>query len=132
MSGPASPEPPNLSISPKQDVATGDFTHDVKLAVKKIKPVEDLSNIGQIPCARNSLLGGIASGVGIGFIRGINARPWVAFNWAMGSFLVVTIGTWEVCRSRVRNEHKRMQLIVDSLPRLRRKRSEELEKTNDM
>ena len=32
-----------------------------------------VSNISQILCARTSLLSGIASGVGIGFIRGITA-----------------------------------------------------------
>lgn len=38
---------------------------------KKISVVDDLSNIGQIPCARSSLMSGIASGVAIGFIRGM-------------------------------------------------------------
>ena len=35
---------------------------------------DDVSRIGEIPCARTSLLNGIASGVGIGFIRGFNVR----------------------------------------------------------
>lgn len=34
--------------------------------------MDDLKRIGEIPCARNSLLAGIASGFGIGVIRGIN------------------------------------------------------------
>lgn len=76
---------------PNQEL-TGDFTKDVTLAVKvrsiflsalvieakvfqvkRINLAEDISNIGQMPCARTSLLSGIASGVGIGFIRGITA-----------------------------------------------------------
>lgn len=111
--------------------------------------MDDLKHIGEIPCARNSLLAGIASGFGIGVIRGINTsaffvcffrisfkawrfgymssvpypkdicqlfkahiyphsctmiyranvhdlllEPFVAANWAVGTFLVVSVGTW--------------------------------------
>lgn len=34
---------------------------------------EDLQRINEIPCARNSLLSGIASGAGVGVIRGLSA-----------------------------------------------------------
>ena len=55
---------------------------------------------------------GIASGVGIGVIRGVSAResvhqlalvscnrpcdagPFVASNWAMSTFLVISTGSW--------------------------------------
>ncbi|KAF8518909.1 hypothetical protein JB92DRAFT_2901168 [Gautieria morchelliformis] len=119
--------PPKSPTNSTNQELTGDLAKDVKLAVKRINLAEDFSNIGQMPCARTSLLSGIASGVGIGFMRGINARPWVAFNWAMGSFVFVTIGTWEICRRRMRSEHQRIQVLVDSLPRVRLKRPEELE-----
>ena len=33
-----------------------------------------MHHIGEIPCARNSLLSGIASGVGVGVIRGLSVR----------------------------------------------------------
>lgn len=85
------PQRPSTN-KPNQEL-TGDFTKDVTLAVKvrsiflslpwwieakvfqvkRINLAEDISNIGQMPCARTSLLSGIASGVGIGFIRGITA-----------------------------------------------------------
>ena len=81
---------------------------------------------------------------GLIYICLLNQGPWVAFNWAMGSFVFVTVGIWsitsqllkrmtkfvsrEICRRRIRNEHKRIQVVVDSLPRVRRKRPEELEK----
>ncbi|KAJ6621783.1 hypothetical protein B0H10DRAFT_2015745 [Mycena sp. CBHHK59/15] len=51
-------------------------------------------HIGEVPCARSSLLSGIASGVGIGFIRGISAKPIVAGNWAMGTFALVSTVSW--------------------------------------
>ncbi|KAF8511598.1 hypothetical protein JB92DRAFT_2933704, partial [Gautieria morchelliformis] len=76
----------------------------------------------------SNLLSGIASGVGIGFVRAITARPWVAFNWAIGLFVFVTIGTWKICRRRMRSEHQCIQVLVDSVPRVRRKRPEELNK----
>ncbi|KIJ54627.1 hypothetical protein M422DRAFT_153209, partial [Sphaerobolus stellatus SS14] len=98
----------------------------------------------QIPCARTSLLSGIASGVGFGIVRGLSASRWVAFNWTMGTFLCVSLGTWHVfltpalilkftlyrtiCRQRIKQEHERMQVLVDSLPHIRRKKPEELAK----
>lgn len=39
--------------------------------------MDDLKHIGEIPCARNSLLAGIASGFGIGVIRGINTSAFL-------------------------------------------------------
>lgn len=41
--------------------------------------MDDLKHIGEIPCARNSLLAGIASGFGIGVIRGINTSAFLFF-----------------------------------------------------
>ena len=73
----------------------------------------DFSRMGEIPCVRSSLLAGIASGVGVGVIRGVSAResvygltlvscklsaviqgPFVASNWAMATFLVISTGSW--------------------------------------
>ena len=34
----------------------------------------DFSRINEMPCVRSSLLTGIASGVGVGVIRGVSAR----------------------------------------------------------
>jgi Protein of unknown function (DUF3767) len=35
--------------------------------------LKSVTNITDVPCARNSLLGGIASGAGIGVVRGMSA-----------------------------------------------------------
>ena len=37
--------------------------------------------MGEMPCVRSSLLAGIASGVGVGVIRGVSARESV-HGWA--------------------------------------------------
>jgi hypothetical protein len=37
----------------------------------------DFSRIGEMPCVRSSLLTGIASGFGVGVIRGVSAREFV-------------------------------------------------------
>ncbi|KIR30364.1 hypothetical protein I307_03473 [Cryptococcus deuterogattii 99/473] len=46
------------------ETLSGDKIRDFKAA--RINPKQDLENIGKIPCARNSLLYGIAGGVGVG------------------------------------------------------------------
>lgn len=65
-----------------------------------------------IPCARGALMGGIASGAGIGFMRGLSTGEVVynisavlrrtslflgvllAGHWAMATFAVVSLGSW--------------------------------------
>ncbi|KZT32890.1 hypothetical protein SISSUDRAFT_973838, partial [Sistotremastrum suecicum HHB10207 ss-3] len=78
-----------------------------------------LSNIGQIPCARSSLMSGIASGVAIGFIRGMTTTPFAAANWAVGTFAFVSLGTWEVCRASLRSEMAKIQAIKEEIPKRR-------------
>ena len=39
---------------------------------QRISVKDDFQKIGEIPCARNSLLSGIASGLGIGAIRAMS------------------------------------------------------------
>ncbi|KDQ25856.1 hypothetical protein PLEOSDRAFT_1045566, partial [Pleurotus ostreatus PC15] len=75
-----------------------------------------IRNIGQIPCARNSLLSGIASGVGIGVIRGLSAGPLVAGHWAMATFTVISLGSWHVCQRQIRREQQNVQKIIESIP----------------
>ncbi|KAG6332189.1 hypothetical protein ID866_6904 [Astraeus odoratus] len=51
---------------------TGNYWQDVREALKRISMVDDFQRIGEIPCARHSLLTGIASGAGVGVIRAIS------------------------------------------------------------
>ncbi|KAI0322013.1 hypothetical protein OF83DRAFT_1236367 [Amylostereum chailletii] len=91
-----------------QTETTGSFWQDVREAAKRL---------GEIPCARNSLLSGIASGVGIGVIRGMSVGPLIASNWAVGTFMLVSLGTWTICQKNIQDERRRVQTVIEQLPR---------------
>jgi len=83
--------------------------------------MDDLRNIGEVPCARNSLLAGILSGTGMAFVRGWNAGAFVASNWAVGTFAVVSIGMWNVCRSSIQRERRELQIAIEGMAQRRAK-----------
>ncbi|KAJ6452552.1 hypothetical protein C8R47DRAFT_998069 [Mycena vitilis] len=85
-------------------------------------------HIGEVPCGRNSLLSGIASGVGIGFIRGISAKPIVAGNWAVGTFVLVSISSWWMCTKKIEDQQQLTRKAIENLPkRLRLKKQDDKE-----
>ncbi|TCD64511.1 hypothetical protein EIP91_004007 [Steccherinum ochraceum] len=84
---------------------------------KNISIVDDFLKIGEIPCARGSLLNGIASGFGIGVIRGMSTPIMVASNWAVGTFVVISLGSWTICRNNMENERRRVQQVVEQMPK---------------
>ncbi|KAI0699919.1 hypothetical protein C8T65DRAFT_658584 [Cerioporus squamosus] len=95
---------------------TGSPWGDVKEAFKRISS-DDLNKINEIPCARNSLLSGIASGVGIGVIRGLSSSAFVASNWAMGTFVLISLGSWTICQRNRAEERRRIQQVVEAIPK---------------
>ncbi|KAI9465529.1 hypothetical protein BJY52DRAFT_1244516 [Lactarius psammicola] len=107
-----SEDPGTTSSTPRRPIfqteTTGDYWSDVREAFKRLSPREDLQRVGEIPCARNSLLSGIASGVGVGVIRGLSVRPFAASNWAMGTFMLVSLGTWTICQRNIQEERRRV------------------------
>ncbi|KAI8994220.1 hypothetical protein BD414DRAFT_535262 [Trametes punicea] len=111
----------DTSKQPKRVVyqveTTGSYWGDVKEAVKRISVRDDLSHINEIPCARNSLLSGIASGVGIGVVRGMSSSVLVACNWAVGSFMLISLGTWTICQRNREEERRRVQQVVEAIPK---------------
>ncbi|KAI0373672.1 hypothetical protein BV20DRAFT_1049620 [Pilatotrama ljubarskyi] len=116
------PEAPGTPTpAPKRIVyqveTTGSYWGDLKEAFKRISVRDDLSHINEIPCARNSLLSGIASGVGIGIIRGMSASVFVASNWAVGSFMLISLGTWTICQRNREEERRRVQQVVEAIPK---------------
>ncbi|KAI0763589.1 hypothetical protein BD413DRAFT_581528 [Trametes elegans] len=117
---PDSPPPPKPS-SPKRVVyqveTTGNYWTDVKEAVKRISVRDDLSHINEIPCARNSLLSGIASGVGVGIIRGMSTSVFAASNWAVGTFMLISLGTWTICQKNLEEERRRIQQVMEVMPK---------------
>ncbi|KAF8645202.1 hypothetical protein AX16_008029 [Volvariella volvacea WC 439] len=105
--------PPPPAPGPKP---TGNLAHDV---------YQSVTHIGEVPCARNSLLSGIASGVGIGVIRGLSASPMVAGHWAMATFAVISIGSWHLCHKQMDDERKKVTKIIGSMPKRVVKEAEE-------
>ncbi|WVR05737.1 hypothetical protein IAU60_002762 [Kwoniella sp. DSM 27419] len=112
-----SPISPDAAPRPAEDELTGDKLSDLKAALKRIRPKEDFENIGQIPCARNSLLYGIAGGSGLGAVRFLGSRkPWSAANWAVGSFIAIAAFQWEVCNRARRKELATMRMLQERYP----------------
>ncbi|TFK80096.1 hypothetical protein K466DRAFT_504494 [Polyporus arcularius HHB13444] len=101
----ASPSPSKRMVY--QVETTGSRWGDLKEAFK----------INEIPCARNSLLSGIASGVGIGVIRGLSSSAFVASNWAMGTFVLISLGSWTICQKNRADERRRMQQVIEAIPK---------------
>lgn len=114
-------------VMPAEERRSGDMKRDLVEAVKRIKPLEDLKNIGSIPCARQALLSGIVAAFGIGSISYIaRRRPKSAANWAVGSFVGISTIMWENCRRARAKELAQMQWIQERyahrhISKLRRK-----------
>ncbi|GLB38234.1 putative protein of unknown function (DUF3767) [Lyophyllum shimeji] len=97
------PPPPSRLPPP-----TGNFLVDV---------FQSVTHFSDIPCARNSLLGGIASGAGIGVVRGISSSALVAGNWAMATFVIVSLGSYHLCQKQMADERKVVTKVIESMPR---------------
>ncbi|KAF9643281.1 hypothetical protein BDM02DRAFT_3104620 [Thelephora ganbajun] len=132
METPSTPK----SATPKKLVyaenveTSGDTWTDIHEATKRLS-FSDFSRIGEMPCVRSSLLTGIASGVGVGVIRGVSARPFVASNWAVYTFLVISTGSWILCQKAKRDEFARIHRVMDSLPARTLKKGDGMEPQND-
>ncbi|PAV17092.1 mitochondrial cytochrome c oxidase 20 [Pyrrhoderma noxium] len=123
---PSSIPPENANPAAAEQIfSTGNRWADYKLAAKRISFWDDLKHIGEIPCARNSLLLGISAGTGIGFVRGFNTKPFIAANWAMGTFLVVSVGSWNVCRANIRREREQVRVVMEQMAGRRLRRAEQ-------
>ncbi|WVF70777.1 hypothetical protein IAT40_005571 [Kwoniella sp. CBS 6097] len=112
-----SPITPDAQPRSADENLSGNSLDDLKTALRRIRPKEDFENIGKIPCARNSLLYGIAGGAGIGAVRFLGSRrPWIAANWAVGSFIAIAAFQWETCNRARRKELQQMRVIQERYP----------------
>ncbi|EAU85770.2 hypothetical protein CC1G_04987 [Coprinopsis cinerea okayama7 len=98
----AIPPPPSRLPPP-----TGNLVYD---------SFQSARHVTELPCARNSLLYGIAGGVGIGVVRGLSAPPMVAGHWAVGTFALISLGSWHLCQKQFRDERRRIEQIIESMP----------------
>ncbi|KAI5467078.1 hypothetical protein BGZ63DRAFT_346105 [Mariannaea sp. PMI_226] len=89
-------------------------------AVSMIKK-EDFANIASTPCARQGFLTGIASGAGLGglhfVVRGNAIR---AANWAVGFFVIGSMGSYEWCQYLRRCERRQMKRQIEIVAENRR------------
>ncbi|CDO76162.1 hypothetical protein BN946_scf184740.g5 [Trametes cinnabarina] len=123
-SGASSTPGPDAPRAPKRIVyqveTTGNWWDDVKEAVKVRKPSRS-APFRDSPrtrgLAERALLSGIASGVGIGVIRGMSGSVLLACNWAVGTFMLISLGSWTICQRNREEERRRLQKVMDTIPK---------------
>ncbi|CAG7852784.1 Cytochrome c oxidase protein 20, mitochondrial {ECO:0000256/PIRNR:PIRNR007871} [Serendipita indica DSM 11827] len=91
-------------------------------AAKTIRP-DDFRNIEQVPCARQSLMYGIAGGTAIGCTRYLTSNPRIASNWAVASFVLISAFSWRRCRSIQTSQMEQMRAVKEQLAEKARRRS---------
>ncbi|SAM73046.1 uncharacterized protein UBRO_20493 [Ustilago bromivora] len=87
----------------------------LRAAIASIDPVKDFCRIPNMPCARGSLLTGMATAAGvtgISLVAGRGLRR--GLNWGVGSFCFVAIASWEICRRNRKAELNRMRTVIES------------------
>ncbi|TRM65313.1 hypothetical protein BD626DRAFT_488369 [Schizophyllum amplum] len=104
MSNPQPNAPPPASETPSQPPKDGSIIDWYKSSPP----------ISKIPCARNSLIAGVASAVGFGSLRGISGGPLVAMNWAIGSFVGVSMGSWYMCWHKFEEEREQVRIVMEA------------------
>ncbi|KAF8895658.1 hypothetical protein BD779DRAFT_1640687 [Infundibulicybe gibba] len=107
-SEPTTPTPSSIPPPPSRITPTGNIATDI---------YQSVTNITDVPCARNSLLSGIASGAGIGVIRGLSAGPLTAGHWAMATFTIISLGSWHLCQKQMADERQKVVKIIESVPK---------------
>ncbi|KIW12185.1 hypothetical protein PV08_09461 [Exophiala spinifera] len=82
----------------------------------------------QTPCARDSLLVGIAAGGGVGGLRfilkGLSSML-VTTNWAVGGFVLTASGMYAWCERRRREEQRGIAQAVIGMKMLQEKKARE-------
>ncbi|RGB25242.1 hypothetical protein C1646_772013 [Rhizophagus diaphanus] len=113
----------NISIDSQSNEST---TKEKRFSiVLKNLSLNDFKNIGKIPCARKSFLYGIGGGTTIGALRFLQKGSVLsASNWAVGSFCMISIGTWEYCRYKRQLQNEKLKIVVGQINELNRKKAQ--------
>jgi len=61
----------------------------------------------------------------VGVIRALSASPWIACNWAVGSFMLVSVGSWNICKYQLKEERRKVERIMEVLPKRTLKKKED-------
>ncbi|CBQ67428.1 conserved hypothetical protein [Sporisorium reilianum SRZ2] len=111
---------PSIGDSAERGGVSGTKAEATKLraALSAIDPVADLARIGSMPCARGSLLMGMATAAGVAGISLVAGRGLRrGLNWGVGSFCFVSLASWETCRRNIKAEQMRMRTVIEGYKR---------------
>ncbi|VVT53103.1 uncharacterized protein SAPINGB_P003405 [Magnusiomyces paraingens] len=71
----------------------------------------DFGQLSNIPCFRKAMLtGGAVGAVAFGVLVTARWPARRALNWAVGGFIIGSIGSWEQCRFQMRRERKNTEM----------------------
>ncbi|CAG8551670.1 14814_t:CDS:2 [Funneliformis mosseae] len=113
-----------ISIDPQSNESTTTKENQFLIVLKNLS-WQDFENIGKIPCARKSFLYGIGGGATIGSLRFLKkGNVLSASNWAVGSFCIISIGTWEYCRYKRQIQNEKFKIVVEQISELNRKKAQ--------
>ncbi|RKF80309.1 Cytochrome c oxidase assembly protein cox20, mitochondrial [Golovinomyces cichoracearum] len=121
--------PPSANILPEgsgQNTAGAVGRHEVPSLFEAIRTVrlQDFQQVHMYPCAKDGLLVGIASAFGIGGIRAVFGAPIPkAANWAVGSFAVAAIASYELCQAKRSYEKSQIKKIVEVMDKKKEEKS---------
>ncbi|KAK4225449.1 hypothetical protein QBC38DRAFT_483045 [Podospora fimiseda] len=105
--------PSSSNTAPSQPPKPSEETNPLLTAASTITP-SDFLTFHQTPCARTGLLTGIGIGSGVGILRYILGLPIPrAANWAVGSGVLASIGQYEYCQFRRRQEKEKVKRVVE-------------------
>jgi len=113
-------------MSSSESTATGSQSPQIPSLPSRIPPptgnilydsLESAKHVTELPCARNALLAGIGSGVGVGAIRGITAGPMMAGHWAIATFTLISLGSWHICQKRFAEERRQVAQVIENMPK---------------
>ncbi|KJA24025.1 hypothetical protein HYPSUDRAFT_39153 [Hypholoma sublateritium FD-334 SS-4] len=77
--------------------------------------LQSARHIGDIPCARNAFLTGIVGGAGMGIIRGLSTSLMGAGHWAMGTCILLSVASWNICQYRFQQERTQLTQMMESM-----------------
>ncbi|KAG0259337.1 hypothetical protein DFQ27_004108 [Actinomortierella ambigua] len=102
-------EHPPTPIPVLNDPRPAPDSEDVVKAFKSLSFGRDFSSMKKSPCTKEAFFDGAIFGAGVGMFKAMRSglgRP--AFNWALGGFVLMTVGTWEYCYYMVRQKRQLM------------------------
>ncbi|ORY83759.1 hypothetical protein BCR37DRAFT_378741 [Protomyces lactucae-debilis] len=95
----------------------------IKEAISTIT-LQDLAHINEVPCARQALLYGVGSACLLGATKFFwTRRVGHSLNWGAGTFVAMSLATFEGCRFQRFQERNRMKYAVDRVEIRRQEKS---------